>query len=273
MTGDSTPEHEVPVQAGVPPPKRSWVTDTLIAAVLPLISFGVAFSYEEGYCAAFRIPKGLISLGGSHVLDACMAVVAVASVVFLCWISFRKAFQNLPAPFRGPLSGTGVGILLWIGVLFAYGGQPSKHLWMLGFVLLPAILHILLAVIRYGRVPGLAAKIEAQDQFEQTVEGPATPVMRRFGPEVFVGSLVFLWSILIANAAGDGAAVRQRKFFVVGSAPRRVILRMYGDLCVCAELTNERGKIAPEITVVEVRQLGGPLREEECGPLSFADRP
>src|SRR5713101_6548719 len=73
--------HSAPLSTmTTPTDKRSWLTEGIVLAAIPVMAYVLAFGYEYGYYLAYGFPQELISVDLNRVF--------VAGVIFLAGVLF-----------------------------------------------------------------------------------------------------------------------------------------------------------------------------------------
>jgi hypothetical protein len=253
--------------------KRSWITDTMLAALIPVECLAIAFAYESGYCSYFKIPVELISVSGGHVLRACGTLLALLFVVYCAGVVLYIQYQPFDTPAKRHLFAAGAPVLVCVGFAFIYGMRLREYWELLAFTLFLSLLPLLIAVVRYRKIKGLQAKLDAQIAFEDKLDSPSERVMRAVGLDTtFVGFLLLVL-VLFSYAKGRAEAMDQKEFLVVNGQPPLAVIRIYSDSYICLDLDRGTSRVGSSLHVLPCRETKEVVRNEACGPLLAPERP
>ena len=111
-------------------------------------------------------------------------------------------------------------------------------------------------------------------ELESSTITPLDHVGSRFGIRNS-GPLLYLFfiSVVLANLAGDAAAISQKEFLVTNTTPAMVVLRVYGDTMICAPFDRNSHEVKKSFTLLKMAE--DPklvLSLENVGPLKPVDK-
>jgi hypothetical protein len=250
-----------------PTDKRSWLTEGIVLAAIPVMAYVLAFGYEYGYYLAYGFPQELISVDLNRVFAAGVIFLAgVLSVVILTSV----ALALLPSehPLAPAIAQAVVYVLAYL-VFLNYLGRFDIFGWVFGLTLAAYLLYkFALPVLTQRHVPGYVQKYQHQEQAHQTHPTLFRAMLRAIGPLPGTILTYFSIAVLLSVTFGWHLATAREYYFVVPGEPERVVLRIYGDSIVLAGLDRSTQRILREYTVL--RRTAGPvtLREEHIGPLT-----
>ncbi len=249
-----------------PTDKRSWLTEGIVLAAIPVMAYVLAFGYEYGYYLAYGFPQELISVDLNRVFAAGVIFLAgVLGVVLLTTV----ALALLPSdhPLASVIAQAVIYALAYL-VFLTYLGRFDALGWIFGLTLAAYLLYkFAMPVLTQGHVHGYVRKYQSHEQAQQMRPTLFRAMLRTIGPLPGTVLAYFCIAVLLSVTFGWHLATAREYYFVVPGEPERVVLRIYGDSVVLAQLDRPTRRILREYTVL--RRTGGAvtLREERIGPL------
>ena len=261
--------------------KKNYVTEGVLLAVIPGYVYLVTFCYELGYCHYFNIPAYLISPSLTSILVAALAIFGV----------FVSSFKllGLTAPLFRMLSDErkkAYHFLILLNTLFLgafvllftiYGFSKAFFLWFVIAWFLSNVLFVavpLLLSLSFSRAKTWNDRFEASNEIVAYDPFSFVPFVKDKISVRQFGSFFVLASIAgLAYAVGNGEAVNQRTFLTPstdGGSGELVVLKVYGDIIVCAPLDRSVGQVSRQLVLLNMSDFDSIwLTEEKVGPLAL----
>jgi hypothetical protein len=250
-----------------PTHRRGWLTESIVLATIPVMAYVLAFGFEYGYYIAYRFPQELISIDLNRVLVA--GVAFLAGVVFVVLLA-AVALALLPS--EHPLAravAQGVTFALLYVAFLIYEGHFDVFGRILGAALAAYLLYkFAVPLVTQRGVAGYVEKYERQEQAKQLHPTLLRAMLHNIGPLPGTILTYFSIAVILSVTLGWFLATEQVYYFVVPGSPDRVVLRIYGDSIILAQLDRPTQQILREYTVLRRSAAPVTFREERVGPLT-----
>jgi hypothetical protein len=251
----------------LPRHKRGWLTEGIVLAAIPVMAYVLAFGFEYGYYLAYGFPQALISVDLNRVF--------VAGVIFLAGVSFvvilaAAALAVLPSdhPLARAVAQALTFVLLYL-VFLTYEGRFDIFGQILGAAVAAYLLYkFALPVVTQRDVVGYVDKYQRQEEANQLHPTLLRAMLRSIGPLPATIVAYFCFSVILSVTLGWYLATEQAYYFVVAGPPEQVVLRIYGDSLILAQLDRPTRQILRQYTVLRRTAAPVTLREERIGPLT-----
>lgn len=230
-----------------------WQSILAISPLAAALGYIMAYLYEVGYCSVFGIPLEFISLDTTHILIAVSKV--FLSTLILFWFCYM-AFMLFPKhKRRGPISGR-FFMLMVLGFIFVAFAINYPRAWREYYFMVPffACIIFLLFVsplITQRKVQGYRNKLIAQDKID-TATNPLNYIERHIGRSAVIILLLLLPLIALPYFNGETNATEQESFLVPSTYQSSVVLRIYGDNLICAELDPQGGNLTGRFFMINM---------------------
>ena len=250
-----------------PGEKRSWLTESVLLAAIPVMAYVLAFGYEYGYSLAYGFPPELISIDLNRVF--------AAGAVFLSWVLLVLLLTTgvlalLPSEHPlAPAVAQVVPLVLAYLVFIIYYGRFDNVARVFGLPLVGYLVYkFLVPLLAQRGVPGYVQRYRAHEQIRQTRGTFFRAILRTFGPTPGIVLVYFVIAVTLSTTFGWRFATERAYYFVVPGPPERIVLRIYGDSIVLARLDRPTQQILRDYTVLRRTAEAITLREERIGPLT-----
>ena len=251
-----------------------WVTEGIALALLPALGYYFVFQYESGYASYFNYPKELIEIGLPQIVIAAGALWIAAVVIFFIFEAITLAISETHRAFYGSI----FRLLPFAGFilcqLLAYGWSRTWPVLII-FVLI-AFIEFVFPVFNQKGKKDYSEKIQAdwdkEWELRQIKNTLSWQLVSRFGHKTISTVINVIIFALFLHSAGEVAASKQISFFTIPSAADKVILKIYGDKLVCAQVDRTTKIIKKEVFLYlmadsDVKSFKlediGPLRREK----------
>lgn len=247
--------------------KRSWLTEGIVVAAIPVMAYLLAFGFEYGYYLAYGFPQELIDVDLNRVFAA--GIIFLAGVL-LALIMTTVVLALLPG--ENPLTpavAQGVTYVLAYLVFLLYFGRFGAFGWIFGLLLAWYLIYKFgVPLLTQRGVRGYLHKYRTHEQVRQARTTLFRASLRAFGATPGIVLVYFVIAFVLAVTFGWHLATERVYYFVVPGPPERVVLRIYGDSIVLAHLDRPERQILREYTVFRRTTGSITLREERIGPLT-----
>lgn len=247
--------------------KRSWFTESIAVAAIPVMAYLLAFGFEYGYYLAYGFPQELIDIDLNRVFAA--GVIFLTGVLVVLVVT--ALVLALP-PSEHPLApavAQSVTYAMAYLVFLIYLGRMDTFGRIFGLLLAMFVIYKFGAPLLTQRsVRGYVHKFRTHEQNRPARTTLFRTALRAFGVTPATVLVYFLIALVLSITFGWFLATEREYYFVVAGPPERVVLRIYGDSIVLAQLDRSGRQILREYTVLRRTTGSITLREERIGPLT-----
>jgi hypothetical protein len=230
-------EHQIGGQERSKPSPTWWQSIVAIIPIAVALGYTVAYLYELGYCNAFGVPTEFISPDATHVLIAVGKV--FLSAVALFWTIYVFITMTAKPKRSGPIRRRLI-LLMTIGVIyiaFAIDYPSARREW---YLIIPIyfifiFMFFIAPAIAFRRTKGYRRRLIVQDR-RNVAANPLNYIEKHVGRSVVIILLLLVPWILLPYSTGQTDAVEQTRFLVPSTYQNSVVLRIYGENLICADL-------------------------------------
>ena len=250
-----------------PDEKRSWLTESVLLAVIPVMAYLLAFGFEYGYYLAYGFPQELIAIDLNRVFAA--GTIFLAGVLFVLILT-TVVLALLPS--KHPLTPAVAQVVpLALAYLAFLNYYDRFDVFAKIFALLLAsylVYKFVVPLLTQRGVSGYVHKYSTQEQIRQARGTLFRTMLRTFGPTPGIILVYFFIAVILSVTFGWHLATQRVCYFVVPDPPERVVLRIYGDSLILARLDRPARQILREYLVLKRTAGAVTLREDCIGPLT-----
>jgi hypothetical protein len=247
-----------------------WQTIVAIIPIAVALGYIVAYLYELGYCSTFGIPSEFISPDTTHVLIAVSKVFLSAVTIF--WVAYVFIMMTAKPKKRGPIRRRLMllTIIAVIYIAFAIDYPSARREWY--FIIPIFIIFIFLffigPAITHRNIKGYRNRLIAQDGIDAATN-PINYIERHIGRSLAIMLLLLLPWIALPYFNGETDASEQQNFLVPSTYQNSVVLRIYGDNLICAELDPHGAMLTDRFFMISMDDEPKPyLSLQEIGRLA-----
>ena len=159
---------------------KTWITEGLLTATIPLLGYLISFLYEAGFCSAFNIPYQLIRLNINTIF------IATGALIFFLF-SYLFIVDNIFTTFlmtyykENNIIWYKIKILspFWILLLGLFFMLLGCNLWKQGLFLLAALIMVIFfefgfPLISQKKQKTYFDKLKAQDLLDCKIQSPTS---------------------------------------------------------------------------------------------------
>jgi hypothetical protein len=251
---------------------KEWASEAIILAASPVFAYLIAFLYEAGFALVFQIPLQFITLSLTTIFIVAGALLFLG--LFLFWVGHLILGVIAPAddPIRARMARYTPGILMFVAYRILFPEDVQGTLYLLGAMAILALYEFGTPLITQRGKGTYREKFEAQEK-EDEIKRAKTLVhgfKEALGRKGQIIAVVLSIGLPMFYSAGRSAALHQEEFLVVGSSPEMVVLRIYGDNLICAQLNRETRKVERKFVILKAGANSKlMLRLERVGPLGL----
>ena len=255
-----------------------WVSEALLVAGFTVLSYAVAFAYESGYAAHFRIPREFITVSTSRMLlvagPLCMWFITVFLLANVCSMLAPKSV--------GPVSFAVWRFLLFFFVPLIVVILPFWRHWEVwavcfGVFLFVAFFEFVWPLITQRVKGSYAEKLVSQELLEQHVRRRSLLgilLNSKYGRWVVITSAGVYVAITIAVGAGFRRAESRRVFHVPDGVSDTAIVAIYDDTVISARFDPDSRELTGSLEIVELADKSPlAIHAEIIGPLKWRSIP
>ncbi len=159
-------------------------------------------------------------------------------------------------------------VLLYL-VFLTYEGRFDIFGKILGLALVAHLLYkFAVPLVTQRDVVGYVHKYQHQEEAKQLHPTLLRAMLHAIGPLPATILAYFCIAVILSVTLGWYLATEQVYYFVVAGPPEQVVLRIYGDSLILAQLDRPTQQILRQYTVLRRTTATVTLREERIGPLT-----
>lgn len=260
---------------GLTPKTSGLLPEGILVALIPALAYAIALMYELGFASYFGIPNSLVYVDFSSFAVSILSLFVVAVVIFfvanLLFILWPESRREDIQYFYPLLIG---GLYLLAIFLVRKEFLPVlKNSWLVIFLI---FLDYVIPIFEYRKEKGYINKIKAHWNAEAPVIGRSLvgKMHAKFGYFRVVSLfIILLFPLLLSFNVGISEAKGRSSFLVFQEESEYVVLRIYGDIMVCAQFQRTERKIVQMFVLKKIGETPGlRLSLERVGPLKVTPR-
>jgi hypothetical protein len=243
--------------------KLDWNLSGLLIAAVPAIGYVLAYIYERAFCDFYQIPTGLIQLDWNTIITAIAGVLGGLLIVIWGFTVLFFTKNGKPGPYKRRLILIGVlfGTILILSIYCNL--TVTEFLIGIGSIAWLAILLFVFPLFR--KTPkAYRDKLIADDKTALTNVLKSSQIAK-YG---FLAVLVLLLFGGITYLSGRSVATGKTQFYIPSSYPNAVVLRIYGQNCICAPVVTKYKIVEKSYFVLNANTPGLTLKLMDMGHLS-----
>ena len=253
-----------------------YLSEGIIIATAPVVSYTVAFVYEAGYTDHYQIPSSLISISLANILIALGYLIIFLLVLFVISDAIYRSFWlRTPEVIRRVAPKYFYGLLLLLAsVLFKDFRIVTFFVVVMYalFLLTDFVIPVFLGKKDHGTT--YLERVEKMHLADVHSPSIIDNLMKKSGPHVFLWFFILVAALQIAYMAGRGNAANQNEYWVFESDSSNVVLRIYDDLLIVGFRKGETSELEKRLKIVRMTDESGiTLRKMNTGPLAVAKTP
>jgi hypothetical protein len=246
-----------------------WQSIIAVSPIAVALGYIMAYLYELGYCNAFGIPTEFISIDKTNVLISVSKV--FLSTVALFWVAYVFVTMTSKPKKRGPIRRRFIllMIIVLIYIAFAIDYPIARREWyyIVPILIIFIFLLFISPAITHRNVKGYRKRLIAQDKINAATN-PINYIERHIGRSTAIILLLLLPLIALPYLNGETDATEQENFLVPSTYQSSVVLRIYGDNLICAELDPQGSKLTGRLFMISMDDEPRPyLRLQKVGRL------
>lgn len=249
--------------------QQTWFSEGLVLALLSVMSYAIAFTYEAGYFEHFDLPLSLIEINISVMIVAFFSLLVTLLLFYAVAEMFNPFWGKMPQPLRSRFFFYIYFLFPTITNLVIARGKPDGIRFIFYF----------LAVIMFFDfvVPAISRK-DGKRYLERFAEPHKRDLAYESVMDKLAFKLGFSWFRLLALAVvllylsystGLGKARSQTDYFALEGRANSVILMIVENKLIWTTYNQKTNEIAPSFTV-EILADGTKYvaKKVKIGPLS-----
>ncbi len=235
---------------------RFRITEGILLALAPALSYFLAFYYEKGFAQYFDIPINFIQVSFIDVIvfaSIVLGAIGLFTVFMNPFVIFIQTVKVHPV-IRVALLRLLPPIMFFIIIFFLFGYSNRKY-WggALAVVIFFALLEFVMPLLARRNVSGYINKWVAQEEFDQEFDESHPDIFglikRHYGQRLLLIMLGIFLSTALAEQAGLTKAVNQDEFLVLNTSPEMVVLRVYGDRMIAASFNRKTQEVESKFVI------------------------
>lgn len=238
--------------------KVRFLLPITLSLALPL-GYLLAYVHEVGYCNVYKVPKELIALDWTSVIIGVSA--ALGGSLFLVWFIAMLLLPTQPKQRMGPIRRR----LYFLFLVFVFSFFIALRYLLISELIYVITYFIVLGVILFvfpvitktsAKEKGYRRKLAAYDNEQRKSEGP---FLKWLGLRGVILIMLLFGIFTFSYLEGRIEAVNQDEFYVPSTYPNSIVLRIYGDTLICANVDVELREIEKEYFIIKTHDQPPPV--------------
>ncbi len=264
-------------------PKKPFLNEAILLALIPFLANMLVFVYFVGYFSYFNLPYSLISIGINDIFNYSVLILIFIPIIILFFDGILYFLNSIPIPrpIKSRIANT---ILVSLLPYLLYRTNSVNKIMNLIAVLL-----LIFCVGKSFVFPLLNKKLKGKKYIQKlTLEDEETQkrlltetsgykkkfplislVEKYFGKLSFGVMLLFFFVIIILFEIGWSKAENQVKYHVLNTNPETVVLFMRSDDLIITHFSRETKSIENNFRIINYGEDSNlEFTLENIGPLS-----
>lgn len=256
---------------------RIGLSDAVIIASVPILAYLLLYVYAWGYLRVFRIPLALISFRLVDVFTLGIGLLGLAGVIY-SWVDFGLDLflkPKMPEPIVDRLGPLFILFVFFMTFVFMFGTMWQEWLFILIGMAFVSLSGFVLPLITQRGKGTYLEKLKAQDERrEQKTDERFTlnGIISRLAPNLKFAVITTGIGLFLVYSFGRARAVRQREFYVAGTAPETVVLWMSDERVICTPFDRSTKEVERSFIVLDIASNPSTtFHLERIGPLRLKE--
>lgn len=253
--------------------RPKFLSEAILAIIIPIFGYILAYKYENAFCAEFKIPEELIEI---NLIQALKVIVILIGAIFTVWL--LSEFLHALKLFESIIGRLILRILVVVIIVCYFiftSDLPLYAIILLVFFPVILIFQYFVLPLFYRRIKGYKKKIEYEIDSDLKVDTLLDKFARKIGVNAFL-ILFFIFSVYIATGFIGAIHAKTRvSFMIIKSSTELVVLRKYSKNFICAPFDRKKREIKKNFYLKSVNQIakeGFEIVIEDIGPLQLAKK-
>lgn len=249
--------------------RPKFFPEAILAVLIPIFGYLLAFAYETGFCVYFNIPVEFIEISLISVLKITGTLI---TITFIIWMFYE--FLDSIKFFNNPIGRALSRILIPI-ILIPIGIYVFDLPWYYILIMYPFIFVLFVLPLFQKGIKGYKRKVEYTLNQDLKDEWLIDKLAKKIGPYALIFLMFFIVGLGILNVAGGFNAKTKMTFMVIKSSPELVILRKYSKNFICTSFDRKKKEIKKNFYLKNVDQIveqGLKIVVEDIGPLKVSKK-
>jgi len=249
------------------------VSDAIIAVLIPIAGYYIAFRYESGYAGYFGIPATFIEVGLSEVLGL-IGLLIILFFMAIGYLDIRAKFYKGKNPITRAIGRVLIPIVGLFLVIWGFNLKGFELWFILFIVFFLLVAEFILPLFIQRKIKGYKNKLELQEQKDEMSKSRMSSLLASYseGKGIYKGAILILalFSFFYMDTFGGANARHQKSFLILKSNPELLVLRKYSGKLICAEFDRGKKEILNAFYIKSLDQVaneGIKIVTEEVGPL------
>ena len=254
------------------------LSDAILAIIIPVAGYYVAYQYELGRAGYFGISGSLVEVGLTNVLQVIVYLFA-SYLLILGYLGHKENLAIAKSPVLRAFSLIFMPLLIILGLIIYVARAGALLFMLLGFATLLIFAVFVFPLISQRRVKGYKNKLAEQMKGNQGSDSNDSSLLggyrRKYGLRIYAAIIVAIFALIYMSFFGSVVARNQSSFEVLASTPELVVLARYSSRLVCAEVDREKKEIKNAYyirTLDQVAEQGIRISRENVGPFKITGK-
>jgi hypothetical protein len=244
---------------------KSKITEGIIIAGVPVISYWFAFIYQFGYCKYFEVPAEFIEVNIQSFFICIIGVASIFGFIVVYGSPIFSIFKIVPDVIGRKFRSLGISFFLMATYSFV-SKIPTKSFIIMALSLYSFLLFIefILPLFSHKEKNSYIEKLEAAENLDHKHESIMDAFAKKIGFSVYIAlfyaSLVSMFILFL----GAYEAKSTSKFMVVNNGSK-VVIKKYGEQFLLAHFNKAEKCISPSFSIEKIDSGLGEFSYELVG--------
>ena len=231
-----------------------WVTEGLIISGLSAYVYALAYYYERGCAAHFRIPISFITIEISSIAYVVLGVVLASFLIIGHMIQVKRLISSILDDTK-PLKREILPVIINFLIALSIPIIAMIKFKIIGPILLLITIYVFTCFIEYSV---LYLKHKSSNRY----------TLFQFFRIVFY-IFMMLIGIVVSEGMGGFCAQSRVCYTIIRSSPELAILKKYGDYLFCSQFDSKTNQLLGDMKLLRLSKFDKlDLFEARIGPLS-----
>lgn len=252
---------------------RPLLTDAILALIIPVAGYYLAYRYEQGYLSYFSVPVLLVEVGLTEVLGV-IGQLIIIFLLILGYLDFRATLSKEGSPVARAIGRVLFPIIVLLLIIYATSVKGTTLYLLLSILALIVLFEFVFPIFSQRKVKGYKTRLEKQELKEGAKNSLMNSLLSSYNKEdyalKYTINLTMVLSLLYIFFLGSFSAKHAVSFMVIKSSPELIVIRKYSNRLICAEFDRNMKTIKREFHILNIDEIEKDkviIVQENIGPL------
>lgn len=251
-----------------------YMLEAMIAVLIPVYGYFLAYTHEMGFCFNYKIPISLIEI------DLNLVLLTITSLLIFVYI-MNIIFQIIGLiRFNGSILARRIFTFIVINIffiffLFSFDFHLVLTICIIVLDLFYIVIEFILPIFLAKGEKGYKNKLEYQRKHDWKDNLGFFFFIKRLSFPTFMTVLIVTLLLFGAPTMGALRAKVKKSYMIIHSKPKLVVLQKYSKKYICAPFDRKKKEIKNEFYIKSLDQIEDEkfkLTKDDIGPLKIAKK-